>query len=114
MSKVGSGWNIFDTVFAVGDFGGYGEANVMGRMPNGDLWVYQASGWGDWIGQYRAGTGWNMFDAVFGAGDFDGDGWDDIMGRDRSGNLHLYPGEGGLFKLPSVVGTGWGHLSFVS
>jgi hypothetical protein len=114
VSKVGSGWNIFDTVFAAGDFGGYGEANVMGRMPNGDLWVYQASGWGDWMGQYRAGIGWNMFDAVFGAGDFDGDGWDDVMGRDRSGNLHLYPGNGGLFKLPSVVGTGWGHLSFVS
>ncbi|MFE6253719.1 carboxypeptidase regulatory-like domain-containing protein [Agromyces sp. NPDC057865] len=114
VSKVGSGWNIFDTVFAAGDFGGYGEANVMGRMPNGDLWVYQASGYGGWMSQYRAGIGWNMFDAVFGAGDFDGDGWDDIMGRDRSGNLHLYPGYGGLFKLPSVVGTGWGHLSFVS
>jgi hypothetical protein len=112
--KVGSGWNIFDQVFAVGDFGGYGEANVMGRTANGDLWVYQASGWGSWIGQYRAGTGWGIMDAIFGAGDFDGDGWDDVMGRDTSGLLWLYPGEGGLFKLPSVIGTGWSPLGFVS
>ena len=114
VSKVGSGWNMFDQVFAAGDFGGYGEANVMGRTPNGDLWVYQATGYGSWVGQYRAGIGWNMFDAVFGAGDFDGDGWDDVMGRDRMGRLLLYPGNGGLFKQPSVVGTGWGDLSFVS
>ena len=111
--KVGSGWNIFDQVFAAGDFGGYGEANIMGRTSNGDLWVYQADGWGGWAGQYRAGIGWGIMDAIFGAGDFDGDGWDDVMGRDASGRLWLYPGNGGLFKLPKVVGTGWGHLSFV-
>lgn len=114
VSKVGSGWNIFDQVFAVGDFGGYGEANVMGRSANGDLWVYQASGWGSWVGQYRAGIGWGIMDAIFGSGDFDGDGWDDVMGRDSSGRLWLYPGEGGLFKLPSVIGTEWSPLRFVS
>ena len=26
VSKVGSGWNMFDQVFAAGDFGGYGGA----------------------------------------------------------------------------------------
>jgi hypothetical protein len=112
--KVGSGWNIYDQIFAVGDFGGYGETNVMGRNSAGELFVYRASGWGSWAGQYRAGTGWGIMDAIFGAGDFNGDGWDDVMGRDRSGRLVLYPGEGGLFKLPSVVGTGWGPLKFVS
>ncbi len=56
-----------------------------------------------------------MFDAVFGSGDFDGDGFDDVMGRDRSGRLWLYPGRGGYeWGSPAVVGTGWGHLGFVS
>jgi hypothetical protein len=114
-SKVGSGWNMFDQVFPAGDFGGYGEANVMGRTPSGDLWVYPASGSEGWMTPFRAGTGWNMFDTVFGAGDFDGDGFDDVMGRDRSGGLWLYPGRGGYeWGSPAVVGTGWGHLFFVS
>ena len=86
----------------------------MGRTGNGDLWVYQADGWGGWSGQYRAGTGWGIMDAIFGAGDFDSDGLDDVMGRDRSGRLWLYPGSGGMGMLPSVVGTEWGPLTFVS
>ena len=111
--KVGTGWNTYDQIFAAGDFGGYGEANIMGRNSAGDLYVYQADGWGGWVGQYRAGTGWGVMDAIFGAGDFDGDGWDDVMGRDASGRLWLYPGNGGLFKLPKVVGTAWSPLTFV-
>ncbi|MFE6253720.1 carboxypeptidase regulatory-like domain-containing protein [Agromyces sp. NPDC057865] len=115
VSKVGSGWNMFDTVFAAGDFG-YGEANVMARTPSGDLWLYPASGGGGWSTPSRVGTGWNIFDAVFGSGDFDGDGLDDVMGRDRSGRLWLYPAKrsGSVWGTPSIVGTGWGHLAFVS
>ena len=86
----------------------------MGRTPSGDLWVYPSSA--AEAGRSRRGrTGWNTFDGVFGAGGFDGDGFDDVMGRDRSGRLWLYPGRGGYdWGDPSVVGTGWGHLGFVS
>jgi hypothetical protein len=60
--KIGSGWNIFDTVFSPGDFTGDGRSDVLARKTNGDLYLYAGDGRGGWAGAGRKiGSGWNTF-----------------------------------------------------
>ncbi|KUM35519.1 VCBS repeat-containing protein [Arthrobacter sp. EpRS71] len=105
---VGTGWDIFDTVFSPGDFDGDGNNDVLARDPRGNLHLYPGDGDGGWLLPSQVGSGWNIFDSIVGAGDFDGDGNNDVLARDPRGNLHLYPGDGqGGWLSPSQVGSGW-------
>ncbi|GAA1972483.1 hypothetical protein GCM10009817_10790 [Terrabacter lapilli] len=109
--QIGSGWNMYDTVFSPGDFTGDGRPDLLGRTPAGALYLYRGNGAGGFTGGgVQIGSGWNMFDMVLGAGDFTGDGRPDLFGRTPSGALYLYRGNGaGGFTGGGVqVGAGWG------
>ncbi|MFI2089046.1 tachylectin-related carbohydrate-binding protein, partial [Streptomyces rishiriensis] len=65
-NNVGSGWNMYATVFS----GGAGV--VYGITPAGDLHWYRHDGWVDGTNQWTAGdggnnvgSGWNMYATVF-------------------------------------------------
>jgi len=114
---IGTGWNMFDKVFGVGDFSGDGRADLMGRTPAGSLYLYRGNGTGGFLtGHTVVGVGWNMFDKVFGVGDFTGDHHPDVMGRTPTGSLYLYRGNGtgGFLTGHTVVGIGWQGYNLVS
>lgn len=105
---VGTGWNIFNTVFSPGDFDGDGYNDVLGRDNAGKLFLYPGTGDGGWLPPKQVGAGWEIFDSIVGAGDFNGDGNNDVLGRDSAGRLFLYPGDGhGGWLAPSQIGSGW-------
>ncbi|HET7399521.1 MAG TPA: VCBS repeat-containing protein [Intrasporangium sp.] len=112
--RVGTGWNVFDTVVGPGDFTGDQRVDLLAReTATGNLWLYPGNGLGAWLPRVRVGTGWNSFDPVLGVGDVTGDGATDVLARETAtGSLWLYPGNGSGGWLPRVqVGTGWQGFS---
>ncbi|WP_426004599.1 FG-GAP repeat domain-containing protein [Paenarthrobacter sp. NyZ202] len=110
---VGTGWNMFNTVFPAGDFNGDGVEDLMGRTPSGLLYSYQVDG--SKIDKRDViGVGWNVMARVGAAGDFNADGHQDVYGIDYSGRMHMYYGNGaGGWKGSGVVGWGWGGFTAV-
>ncbi|WP_217376899.1 FG-GAP repeat domain-containing protein [Paenarthrobacter ureafaciens] len=110
---VGTGWNMFNTVFPAGDFNGDGIEDLMGRTPSGLLYSYQVDG--SKIYQRSViGVGWDVMAKVGAAGDFNADGHQDVYAIDYSGRMHMYYGNGsGGWKGSAVVGWGWGGLTAV-
>ena len=110
--QVGSGWQVFNSIFGAGDFNGDGRQDVLARDSAGYLWMYPGNGGGGWLPPVKVGSGWQGFNSIFGAGDFNGDGHQDVMARDSAGYLWMYPGNGGGGWLPRVqVDTGWNIFS---
>jgi hypothetical protein len=108
--RIGTGWGGFDTIFGPGDLSGDRKPDVVGRKPNGELWLYAGNGTGGWAASgRRIGTGWNIFDTVFGPRDFTGDNRNDVIGRKPNGELWLYAGNGagGWAGSGRRIGTGW-------
>jgi hypothetical protein len=108
--RIGTGWNMFNTLISPGDFTGDGKADVIGRTPAGKLYLYPGNGKGGFAaGGKVIGTGWNMFNTLVSPGDFTGDGKADVIGRTPAGKLYLYPGngKGGFAAGGKVIGTGW-------
>lgn len=115
-SVVGSGWQTFDALVAVGDWDGDGAGDLLAREAStGILWLYPGDGRGSWKTWRVVGSGWSRFDLVVGRGDSDGDGLNDVLARDaESGDLWLYPGDGrGGWKAWRVVNRGWQLLDAV-
>ena len=110
---VGTGWNMFNTVFPAGDFNGDGVEEVMGRTPSGLLYSYRLNG--SSIDQVQViGNGWQVMSRIGAAGDFNADGHQDVYGIDYSGRMHMYYGDGaGGWKGSAVVGWGWGGFTAV-
>lgn len=110
---VGTGWNMFNTIFPAGDFNGDGVEDLMGRTPSGLLYSYRLNG--DKIDQRQViGVGWQVMARVGAAGDFNSDGHQDVYGIDYSGRMHMYYGNGaGGWKGSAVVGWGWGGFTAV-
>lgn len=110
--KIGSGWNMYDTVLAPGDVTGDGKADLLGRTPSGLLNLYRGNGAGGFDGPgVNVGTGWATYDRLV-PGDFNGDGTSDLFGRTRDGNLWFLPGTGnGHFGARVKVGPGWNMFS---
>lgn len=110
--EVGSGWNIFNTMFSAGDFNNDGENDVIARDNAGSLFLYPSNGGGGWHARQQIGWGWGIFSSIFAAGDFSGDGNNDLLARKSSGELVLYPGNGhGGFLAASTVGWGWNGMT---
>ncbi|MGZ4745595.1 MAG: FG-GAP repeat domain-containing protein [Oryzihumus sp.] len=65
---IGTGWNMFDKVFGLGDFSGDGKADLMGRTPAGYLYLYRGNGAGGFLSRTVIGTGWTVFNLVGGVG----------------------------------------------
>jgi hypothetical protein len=104
--KIGTGWNIFSTVFA-------GENNTLyGIKPTGELLFYRHAEPLNKIVKYivggkQIGSGWNAFIKVFPGED------GNIYGVESNGNLKFYKFTGtynGAFKWPvqnKLIGSGW-------
>ncbi|MEA2245144.1 MAG: serine protease, partial [Solirubrobacteraceae bacterium] len=58
--QIGSGWQVFDALFAGGDFSGDGKPDILARDANGLLFVYRGNGGGGFITGQREqiGSGW--------------------------------------------------------
>jgi hypothetical protein len=115
---IGTGWTEFSDIMVVNNWTGDGHADLLGRTPDGDLYLYESDGQGGWenngIGQ-QIGTGWNEFNTVLTPGDWTGDGHQALIGRTPSGDLYLYEsdGQGGWENsgIGQQIGTGWNEFS---
>ncbi|KQX59277.1 MULTISPECIES: VCBS repeat-containing protein [unclassified Streptomyces] len=91
---IGTGWNIYDRIEAVGDVGGSGVGDFVARDKTGVLWLFKGRGDGTFAGRIRIGGGWNTYDQLTGGSDFTGDGRSDLVGIDKAGVFWLYKGTG--------------------
>ena len=112
--RIGTGWEIYNSILGVGDFNGDGRNDLVARRFDGSLWFYAGTGTASAgnegyapalnIGEF----GWNAFDSILGVRDFDGDGKADILARRPDGVLVLYPGMGtGRPGTPREIDYGW-------
>ncbi|MFF5934091.1 FG-GAP repeat domain-containing protein [Streptomyces sp. NPDC012508] len=108
---VGSGWNIYDQIEAVGDIGGASAGDIVTRDRAGVLWLYLGKGDGAFAGRTKIGAGWGVYNKITGGSDLNGDGRPDLLATDTSGGLYLYKGTGNWrtpFSARVKVGAGWG------
>ncbi|MEV7400083.1 FG-GAP-like repeat-containing protein [Streptomyces sp. NPDC091267] len=111
-TKVGTGWNMFSALTSPGDMTGDGRADLLGRTPAGDLYLYRGKGNGLFEARVKIGYGWQSY-LLAGTGDLDGDGNGDLLARDASGTVWRYPTTGkGTFG--TRVKTGWGWTMYNS
>ncbi|MFI8324655.1 FG-GAP repeat domain-containing protein [Streptomyces sp. NPDC085529] len=116
-TSIGGGWGMFDVLLAPGDFNGDGKADLIGRTPTGDLWLYKGTGGAPWYFDPRVqiGFAWDRYTALAAPGDIDGDGRADLIGRDGDNDVYLYKGDGaGSYAPAAKVGFGYpaGELLF--
>jgi secreted trypsin-like serine protease len=112
--RIGVGWQMYNDIMVTNDWTGNGRPNLLGRSPNGDLYLYTSDGNGGWqnggVGQ-RIGIGWSMFNTVLTPGDWKGDGHQTLIGRTSNGDLFLYQsdGQGGWVNggIGQKIGIGW-------
>ena len=79
---------------APGDFNGDGNADLIQRKANGELWLFPGNGAGGSGAGQRIGTGWEIYNAILGTGDFNADGKNDLVARRFDGSLWFYAGTG--------------------
>ncbi|MGW2479060.1 FG-GAP repeat domain-containing protein [Streptomyces sp. NPDC001571] len=108
--SIGTNWNIYDQVTAVGDVAGASAGDVVGRDKDGVLWLYLGKGDGTLDSRVKIGAGWGQYDRITAGGDVTGDGRGDLLARDGAGVLWLYKGTGN-WRAPFAprvrVGGGW-------
>lgn len=63
----GSGWSRYNRVLSTGDFNGDGHPDVLGREPDGALYLSKGNGTGAWATGQRVniGVGWQGFTRIF-------------------------------------------------
>ncbi|GAA1675852.1 hypothetical protein GCM10009830_23130 [Glycomyces endophyticus] len=62
--QIGCGWNVMNTIAAVGDFNGDGHVDWVARHTNGSLYLYKGNGAGTYTGSVVIGTGWAGMDQI--------------------------------------------------
>ncbi|MFD9483582.1 FG-GAP repeat domain-containing protein [Streptomyces sp. NPDC059991] len=111
-SRVGGGWQVYDTLVGAGDVTGDGRPDLLARDQAGTLWLYKGTGnpSAPFAPRTRVGGGWNTYTTIVGGTDLTGDGRPDLVARDHSGVLWLYRGTGQAtapFANRTRVGGGW-------
>ncbi|MDF6043793.1 VCBS repeat-containing protein [Streptomyces sp. JH14] len=111
-TKVGAGWNMYNSLTSTGDLTGDGKADLVARDGSGVLWLYKGTGSGSapYAARTKVGAGWNMYNSLTSTGDLTGDGKADLVARDGSGVLWLYKGTGSAsapYAARTKVGAGW-------
>ncbi|MFB6518381.1 FG-GAP repeat domain-containing protein [Streptomyces sp. NPDC056401] len=110
--RVGSGWNLYDTLAGVSDVTGDKKADLLARDAAGGLWLYPGTGVDakPFGSKVQVGRGWGVYDQLVGGVDLTADGKADLVTRDKSGGLWLYQGTGVAakpFTGKKQVGSGW-------
>ncbi|MFF4168711.1 FG-GAP repeat domain-containing protein [Streptomyces sp. NPDC001744] len=116
-SPVGSGWNAYQQIEAVGNTGGAVHGDLVGLDGSGVLWSYLGKGDGTFAPRTRIGGGWGAYNKITGGSDLNGDGRSDLLATDTAGVLWLYKGTGNWSApfAPRVrVGGGWGAYNQIT
>ncbi|WP_052685607.1 FG-GAP-like repeat-containing protein [Lentzea aerocolonigenes] len=112
--QIGNGWNVFDTIVGA-DLTGDGYAELVGRKPDGTIWMYANNIVRDNGKPYSSGReighGWNVFDMLV-AADVTGDGYAEMVGRKADGTLWMYANNivrdnGQPYSSGREIGHGW-------
>ncbi|MER8234761.1 VCBS repeat-containing protein [Streptomyces sp. NPDC094049] len=114
---IGPGWNVYDSVEAIGDVAGSAVGDVVAREKSGVLWLHQGKGDGTFAPRVRVGGGWGTYDRITGGSDLTGDGRADLVAADRQGVLWLYAGTGNSrtpFSVRKRIGGGWGTYNDIT
>ncbi|MGQ4328249.1 FG-GAP repeat domain-containing protein [Streptomyces hayashii] len=109
-TRIGTGWQVYNQIEAVGDLAGSPTGDVVARDASGALWMYQGRGDGGFAARVKVGAGWQIYKKLTGGGDLDGDGRSDLLATDASGVLWLYKGTGSSsapFAARVRLGAGW-------
>ncbi|WP_261994126.1 FG-GAP-like repeat-containing protein [Streptomyces sp. t39] len=88
--KVGDGWQIFNTLFSLDDFTEDGNAELMARAANGDLYTYVSTGTGKFLPRTKFGSDWHFRNQFANAGNIPAWGKNEVFGVDGSGTLWWY------------------------
>ncbi|MEU2504151.1 VCBS repeat-containing protein [Streptomyces sp. NPDC007863] len=110
-TRIGSGWNTYRQIEAVGSTGGAAHGDLVALDGSGVLWHYLGKGDGTFTPRTRIGAGWGAYNKITGGSDLDGDGRSDLLATDTSGVLWSYKGTGDgarPFATRVRVGGGWG------
>ncbi|MFJ5094151.1 FG-GAP repeat domain-containing protein [Streptomyces sp. NPDC088557] len=110
-TAVGSGWQTYKHIEAVGNIGGAAHGDVVTLDAGGDLWSHLAKGDGTFAPRTKIGFGWQIYDKIAGGSDLTGDGRPDLVATDRDGTAWLYKGTGDWAKPYTArvsLGRGWG------
>ncbi|MFG3700781.1 FG-GAP repeat domain-containing protein [Micromonospora sp. NPDC047620] len=59
-----AGWNIYNSVVAIGDLDEDGHNDLVARDAGGLLWRYSGLGNGSFAARVQAGSGWNIFKII--------------------------------------------------
>jgi len=89
-------------------------ADLIGRAPDGKLYLYSGRGNATWAGRVQIGNGWQVMGFMTQVHNFSGTGRSEIITTDPgTGALRLYPsnGLGGFTNPPRVIGNGWGGFT---
>ncbi|MDF3300124.1 FG-GAP repeat domain-containing protein [Streptomyces tropicalis] len=119
-TRVGAGWQTYDTLVGAGDLTGDGRPDLLARDHNGVLWLYKGTGepTTPFATRTKIGTGWGIYNAIVSGTDLTGDGRPDLLARDHDGVLWLYKGTGNPttpFATRTKIGSGWNtYTSLVS
>lgn len=91
--RIGSGWQIYNQITAVGDVAGTGAGDLVARDTAGVLWLYLGRGDGTFAARTRIGTGWNAYSRLVAVGDANRDGRPDLVGY-GGGTTYVYTSTG--------------------
>ncbi|MFF5936366.1 N-acetylmuramoyl-L-alanine amidase [Streptomyces sp. NPDC012508] len=110
--RVGSGWNMFNTITPMTALRADGTGDMVARDAAGVLWYYQGTGnpSAPFKARLKTGGGWQIYDRILGARDLSGDSIPDLIAREKSGVLWFYKGTGNPaspFAARTKVGSGW-------
>lgn len=123
--SMGAGWQMYNKLLRVTNWGGDGREVILAETPGGDLYRYDYSFPPDAVpatpGQtlgYRVliGSGWNAFSDIVAVDNWNGDGRPSLLARTPGGDLWLYNSNGvGSFsnRGGTLIGSGWGAFDTV-
>ncbi|MFI0925676.1 N-acetylmuramoyl-L-alanine amidase [Streptomyces sp. NPDC021012] len=116
--KIGTGWQIYNSIVSTGDLTSDGKADLIGRDSTGALWLYKGTGsaTAPYAARVKVGTGWQIYNSITGPSDLTGDGKVDFVARDASGALWLYKGTGSAtapYAARVQVSPGWQSYNLI-